>query len=116
MLLSAETSISLILLGVSLIYFLFPPKKIDHLYGYRTPRSMKNRHRWKVANSLAPKMMIALSLFDVVLGYVVADILDSDFIYLFTALLILEFVILFYLIEKRLAGINPKGSKLETKD
>ncbi|WP_051285278.1 SdpI family protein [Aequorivita capsosiphonis] len=114
--LSAETSISLILLGVSFIYFLFPPRKINHLYGYRTPRSMKNNNRWKLANKMAPKMLIALSLFDAVLGYVVADILNYDFLYLFTGLLILEFAILFYLIEKKLGRIDPTETELESKD
>lgn len=104
--LSAETSISLLLLGVSLIYFLFSPKKINYFYGYRTPRSMKTEVGWKVANKMAPKMMIALSIFDVVLGYLVADILNYDFLYFFTAILLLEFAVLFYLIEKKLSRMD----------
>lgn len=113
MTLSAETSISIIILAVSLIYFFFPPKKINYLYGYRTARSMKSDNRWEIANKLAPKMMIALSLFDAVLGYVVADILNYDFLYLFTVLLIIEFILLFYIIERKLAKIEPLESDSE---
>lgn len=106
MLLSAETSISLLLLGVSIIFFLFPPRKINHLYGYRTSKSRKNINCWNVANRLAPKMMIAMSLFDAVLSYIVADLLNYDFLYIFLALLILEFAVMFYLIEKKLSKMN----------
>ncbi|WP_310991586.1 SdpI family protein [Aequorivita marina] len=102
MALSAETSISLILLGVSLIYFLFPPKKINYLYGYRTSRSMKNQERWKVANKMASRMMVALSVFDAVLSYVLVDLLNYNFLTIFIVLLLLEFGALFYLIEKKL--------------
>ncbi|MGO3182506.1 MAG: SdpI family protein [Aequorivita sp.] len=116
MALSAETSISLMLLIVSIIYFLFPPNKINYLYGYRTRRSMKSDENWKVANKLAPKMMLALSLFDAILGYVVADILNYDFLYIFIALLILEFAVLFYLIESKLGKMTSTESELENKD
>ena len=29
----------------------FPPKKINHLYGYRTQWSMKNEATWEAANT-----------------------------------------------------------------
>lgn len=116
MVLSAETSISLLLLGVSIIYFLFPPRKINYFYGYPTRRSMKSSERWKTANKMAPKMMLVLSLFDAVLGYVVADILNYDFLYTFIILLVLEFAVLFYLVERKLGEIDPTESTLESKD
>lgn len=40
----------------------FPPIKINHLYGYRTPRSMKNQNNWDVAQRFSTKKMIQGSL------------------------------------------------------
>ncbi len=41
------------MLVVAVLYKLFPPKKINYLYGYRTPRSMQNLDIWKEANRFA---------------------------------------------------------------
>lgn len=41
-----------------LIQYLFPPKKINHLYGYRTKASMRNEQNWKIAQSYSAKIMI----------------------------------------------------------
>ena len=50
----------LIFILVGLIMWLFPPKKINVLYGYRTPRSMKSHERWKFAQKYsAAKLIIA---------------------------------------------------------
>ena len=35
-----------------------PPKKINHLYGYRTSRSMKSQEVWDVANAYSTDLMI----------------------------------------------------------
>ena len=43
-----------------LILLNFPPKKINWLYGYRTPRSMKNQETWNFAQSYSAKEMIRL--------------------------------------------------------
>lgn len=105
MALSAETSISIMLLLVSFIYFLFPPKNINYFYGYRTRRSMKSKTHWSLANKWAPRMMIVMSVFDAVLGYVVADLFNYDFLYIFLILLIAEFGVVFYLIERKLKKV-----------
>jgi uncharacterized membrane protein len=47
-----------------LILYLFPPKKINRFYGYRTPRSMKNQANWDYAQKIGGKYMM---LFGVVI-------------------------------------------------
>lgn len=37
---------------------MYPPKKINRLYGYRTPSSMKSKERWDFAQIFAAKEMI----------------------------------------------------------
>ena len=36
----------------------FPPKKINHLYGYRTPASMKDEEHWNFAQQYSARKMI----------------------------------------------------------
>lgn len=47
-----------------LVLYLFPPKKINGIYGYRTPRSMKNQANWDYAQKIGGKYMM---LFGVVI-------------------------------------------------
>ena len=41
----------------------FPPKKINHLYGYRTQRSMKNQSTWEAANTYSSLVFFKVSLY-----------------------------------------------------
>jgi len=41
----------------------FPPKKINHLYGYRTQRSMKNQASWEAANAYSSLVFFKVSLY-----------------------------------------------------
>jgi len=47
-----------IFLITGLITHFFPPKKINPLYGYRTPRSMKNQCNWDFAQRFSTKKMV----------------------------------------------------------
>ncbi|MEM7186945.1 MAG: SdpI family protein [Bacteroidota bacterium] len=38
-----------------------PPAKINHLYGYRTKRSMKNQATWKAGNDYSARMFVQMS-------------------------------------------------------
>jgi len=54
------------ILLISFIFVKFPPKKINHLYGYRTRRSMTNQEIWKVANKYSAELMVKFSLISMV--------------------------------------------------
>ena len=41
-----------------LILMIFPPKKINGIYGYRTPGSMKSQDRWDFAQKYSGKRLI----------------------------------------------------------
>lgn len=99
---SIEVLISVILLGISLIYFLLPPKKINYLYGYRTSKSMKNQENWLLANRLGAKYFLISSIFNVITSIGLNFLLKIQFSEWFIALLIIEFIIIFYLTEKQL--------------
>lgn len=51
-----------------LLLRIFPPKKPNSFYGYRTARSMKTRSSWKVANEYFSGGMIMLSAASILIG------------------------------------------------
>ncbi|WLD22799.1 SdpI family protein [Flavobacterium dauae] len=44
------------------ILYVFPPKKINGLYGYRTASSMKNQQKWDFAQTYSAKIMMLTGL------------------------------------------------------
>jgi uncharacterized membrane protein len=51
-----------VFLVAGVIMLLFPPKKINGLYGYRTQRSMRNQESWDKAQRISAIKMIQISL------------------------------------------------------
>ncbi len=47
---------------------MYPPKKINHWYGYRTPSSMKSQERWDFAQIFAAKEMIKQGFLLTIIG------------------------------------------------
>lgn len=66
-----ELYLSLGYCGFMLLLFLifraFPPKKINHLYGYRTARSMANEAVWEDANNYSMKLGVQLGIWSMFL-------------------------------------------------
>ncbi|CAL2062654.1 SdpI family protein [Tenacibaculum sp. 190524A05c] len=54
-------SVNGLLFLFSVIFYFYPPKKINGLYGYRTPRSMANQDVWDFANSMFNKLFLQYS-------------------------------------------------------
>ena len=104
----------LLLLG-SLLFYLKPPQKINSLYGYRTPRSMKNPDNWYYANKLAPKYMFINTqvAFGIALLYFflfknklsfTATFLPINFLFCFSLICIIP------LVERKLKRFEEKRS------
>ena len=53
----AHLFIGPLILVITLIIARYPPKKINHLYGYRTTRSMLNQDCWDFANKYSTVLM-----------------------------------------------------------
>ena len=58
----------LIFLIAGYIQHRFPPKKINHLYGYRTSASMKSQESWDFAQQYSAKKMIKMGAYIINLG------------------------------------------------
>ena len=44
------------------VFWMYPPKKINGFYGYRTTRSRKSQEAWDFAQKYSAKMMTVLGL------------------------------------------------------
>ena len=98
---------------------IFPPKRINALYGYRTPRSMKNQESWNYAQKLGNRYLIALALVLLLIGTVFLFIDISSWspektFGLSVAILLLGFGVLIFLVEKSLRKAFPKDSGRST--
>lgn len=58
----------LIFLLAGYIQHRFPPKKINHLYGYRTSTSMKSQESWDFAQQYSAKKMMQMGTYITALG------------------------------------------------
>ncbi|QNR24359.1 SdpI family protein [Croceimicrobium hydrocarbonivorans] len=90
---------------VALITKLFPARKPNSLYGYRTDRSMRNRRNWNYAQSLLPKMFFRVGLYHILLAAlwsVLPPLNDSMGIMLFGLVLIAAFGLELYRSEYKL--------------
>lgn len=46
---------------LSILFYKFPPKKINSLYGYRTVKAMQNQQIWDFANGIFNKNLLIYS-------------------------------------------------------
>lgn len=53
----------------------YPPKKINNLYGYRMPSSMKSQERWDEANRFSTIYIIKLGTILLIAGFAIAFLL-----------------------------------------
>ena len=54
-------SVNGLIFFLSLVFYFFPPKKINTFYGYRTHRSMLNQDIWNYANTLFTNALVLYS-------------------------------------------------------
>lgn len=58
---------------LSIIFWKFPPKKINNFYGYRTFKAMQNQDIWDFANSNFNKTLLLYAGFSFLGGLVLAQ-------------------------------------------
>ena len=92
----------------------FPPKKINHLYGYRTQRSMKNQATWEAANTYSSLVFFKISLYSFLIPVVFYFLYPQQnvLITIVTNTLLLLYVL--YATEKHLkARFDTQGNPLD---
>ncbi len=92
----------------------FPPKKINHLYGYRTQGSMKNQATWEAANTYSTLVFFKISLYSFLIPVALYFLYPqlNVLITIVTNTLLLLYVL--YATEKHLkARFDTQGNPLE---
>jgi uncharacterized membrane protein len=93
---------------IFIVFRMFPPKKVNALYGYRTKRSMKNQINWDFAQKSSSNISLFFTaiifFFQILLSFMLENIE-----YLNIALLILWFIcliVMFIYVERKLKRLN----------
>ena len=99
-----------LMLVLSLIFFYFPPKKINPIYGHRTTLSIKNQDTWNEANKRSIKMMLLVSTLTCILQLIgiVFNINPETTILYASVFLVAGLIIGVIVIEKQLKTIFDK--------
>jgi uncharacterized membrane protein len=89
--------------------FIFPPKNINGLYGYRSSFSMKSQEIWDYAQKYAGKQMMKAGLILKVIGilfYLFSIPIELAIIFELIALLVVV-ILMLYFIDKQLRKQFP---------
>ncbi len=93
----------LVFIAVGLLMRYFPPKKINSLYGYRTPSSMKSQEHWDFSQLYSAKLMwkcgVGLALFSLI-GIGFPNWSSSTQSVLVVFVLLVPIIIIFWKTEK----------------
>ena len=91
---------SLIFLFAGIILFIFPPKNINLIYGYRTKSSMKNVSNWNKANKYSSKLLIFFGVLLLVLSIFIKNTI------VILILIAIVIVLIYLLVEWEIAKVN----------
>ena len=74
---------------MGIIWKKYPPKTINHLYGYRTSKTMANQEIWDYANQIGAKMFLVLGTLLIAVTIICYFLFPKEIIYvtLFSMLL-----------------------------
>lgn len=110
----AHLLIGPLVLLVSFIFSKYPPKKINHLYGYRTNRSMRNQECWEFANKHSLQLLYKVALLTCIVQAAGLLILDEETALLTaTIVLVLTLIYSVFLTEKALKNtFDKEGNRL----
>ncbi len=61
-------TMGLIFFIVGLLFWIFPPRKINSIYGYRTSSSKRNLDTWTIANKYSATIMIIQGFILTIIG------------------------------------------------
>ena len=102
------------ILLLSYVIAKYPPKKINHLYGYRTKRSMRNQETWDFANRHSTHLMWKVALLTCTVQAVSILIINEETALLIGAIfLVITLVYSIFLTEKALKNtFDKEGNRL----
>ena len=97
---------------LSLIFWKFPPKKINNLYGYRTHRSMQNQEIWDFANTTFNQSFLIYSGISFLGGLLLANFSTKELTWQPMVLVVLSILVCIIKTERALSdNFNENGKR-----
>ncbi|MGY3703437.1 hypothetical protein BW731_11450 [Vagococcus martis] len=98
--------VGMIMTVLGVIYLIFPSKKRENKYGYRTQRARYTDASFKYAQKVAAKMLLLIGLGTWLIGFIIKSSGVSQFFMLEIFLIAIPIISVFYQIERRLEVFN----------
>ena len=109
-------SVNCLLFFFSIVFYLFPPKKINALYGYRTNKSMKNDEIWHFANSFFTKTLMKYALISLVAALILEFITSTQTTWQPMAIMVLSLAVSIIKTEQVLSqSFDDDGNSVKSK-
>lgn len=109
-------SVNGLLFFFSLVFYYFPPKKINSIYGYRTNKSMKNETIWHFANAFFNKTLLKYAAISFAFSLLFVFILSVEITWQPMVILLLTLAVSVIKTEQVLSqNFDENGKKLNAK-
>lgn len=100
--------VGIVFVAVGIFMYLFPPKKINGLYGYRTSNSMESQEKWDFAQKYSAKVMALIGLGLIAFSFTrtLLPFDDNQTAIFGIAVLLFSVILLLFIVEKKLKKIS----------
>lgn len=97
---------------ISIIFWKFPPKKINNFYGYRTPKATQNQQIWDFANNTFNKSLLIYAGISFLAGLAFVTFLNAELTWQPMAFAFLALIVSIIKTEKALTeNFTEEGKK-----
>ncbi|MEE9406910.1 MAG: SdpI family protein [Polaribacter sp.] len=97
---------------LSFIFWKFPPKKINSLYGYKTPKAMLNQQIWDFANSTFNNSLLIYAGISFIAGLFFATFVKAELTWQPMAFVFLSVIVSIVKTERALTdNFTDEGKK-----
>jgi uncharacterized membrane protein len=97
---------------ISVLFWKFPPKKINSIYGYKTPKAMQNQQIWDFANTTFNKSLLIYAGISFLAGLAFITFLKAELTWQPMAFVFLSIIVSIVKTEKKLTeNFTDEGKK-----
>ena len=97
---------------ISVLFWKFPPKKINSIYGYKTPKAMQNLKIWEFANTTFNKSLLIYAGISFLAGLAFVTFLKAELTWQPMAFVFLSIIVSIIKTEKKLTeNFTDEGKK-----
>lgn len=93
-----------LLFVIGIVFTLFPSKKINRLYGYRSYRAEKDIDSWKYAQKISSRMLLLMGFIGIAVGFLLKKMGWTHFFLIEMILIVFLIVPVFTTTEEKLTA------------